>query len=163
MLFPGCWKNTSKKKKIMAVNKVILIGNVGRDPEVRYLENNRVVANFSLATKEFYRDRSGNRQELTEWHNIELWDDLARTAEKYVVKGKLLYIEGKIRTNTWTDKESGQERSSKNIRANVMTFLSTGGHAQQQATHEPKTESRPAENLSGPNSIQEQDTDDLPF
>ncbi|TNE80364.1 MAG: single-stranded DNA-binding protein [Bacteroidetes bacterium] len=142
----------------MSVNKVILIGNVGRDPEVRHLENQRVVANFSLATKEYYRDRSGNRQELTEWHNIEMWDDLARTAEKYVVKGKLLYLEGKIRTNSWTDKESGQERSNKIIRANVMTFLNTGG-----GSGESRSENKEGNPYQESQSDMNSDTDDLPF
>ena len=112
---------------LMSVNKVILIGNVGRDPEVRHLEGNRTVANFSLATRETYRDRNGNRQELTEWHSIELWVDLAKSAERFVKKGKLIYLEGKIRTNSWTDRETGAERSNKIIRCNVMTFLNTGG------------------------------------
>lgn len=143
----------------MSVNKVILIGNVGRDPEVRHLDNQRVVANFSLATKEYYRDKSGNRQELTEWHNIEMWDDLAKTAEKYVVKGKLLYLEGKIRTNSWTDKETGQERSNKIIRANVMTFLNTGQGGSGESKVEHKEGNAYSENQSEMNS----DTDDLPF
>jgi single-strand DNA-binding protein len=120
----------------MSVNKVILVGNVGRDPEVRHLENERVVANFSLATRESYRDKQGQRQELTEWHTIELWDELARSAEKYVKKGKLIYLEGKIRTNTWTEKETGQERSAKIIRCNVMTFLTTGGHGGSKEGHD---------------------------
>lgn len=141
----------------MSVNKVILVGNVGRDPEVRRLESNRVVANFSLATKESYRDKQGNRQELTEWHTIEMWDDLALTAEKYVTKGKLIYLEGKIRTNTWTDKETGLERSTKIIRCNVMTFLNTGsGSAQREGN-----ESSVKENSSSNNA--DRDEDDLPF
>lgn len=122
----------------MSVNKVILIGNVGRDPEVRHLEGNRTVANFSLATRETYRDRNGNRQELTEWHTIELWDDLAKSAERYVKKGKLVYLEGKIRTNTWTDKETGAERSNKIIRCNVMTFLNSASpqNGSKESSHE---------------------------
>lgn len=144
----------------MSVNKVILVGNVGRDPEVRYLENNRVVANFSLATKETYRDRQGQRQELTEWHAIELWDDLAKTAEKFVKKGKLLYLEGKIRTNTWTDKESGQERSNKIVRANVMTFINTGsgtGNSGQKSDTDQGSNDNPG------GSGEMVDGDDLPF
>ena len=135
---------------------MIFVGNVGRDPEVRHLENDRVVANFSLATRETYRDKQGQRQELTEWHTIELWDDLARTAEKYVKKGKLIYLEGKIRTNNWTDKETGQERSSKIIRCNVMTFLNTGtGGGREGADH--SGHDAPAMNHS------EESGDDLPF
>ncbi len=141
----------------MSVNKVILIGNVGRDPEIRRLDNNRVVANFSLATKESYRDKAGIRQELTEWHTIEMWDELALTAEKYVNKGKLIYLEGKIRTNTWTDKESGLERSTKIIRCNVMTFLNAGsGSASKEASGQ-----MPKDNSSSNN--EQVDEDDLPF
>ncbi len=113
----------------MSVNKVILVGNVGRDPEVKYLDNNKVVAKLAIATNESYRDRNGNVVDQTEWHNIEMWDDLAKLAEKYVKKGKLLYIEGKIRTNKWTDRETNQERQSKFVRATAMNFLgsSSGG------------------------------------
>lgn len=107
----------------MSVNKVILVGNVGKDPEVKYLDNNKVVAKLTLATNESYRDRSGQTVDQTEWHNIEMWDDLAKLAEKYVKKGKLLYIEGKIRTNKWTDRDTNQERQSKFIRATTMNFL----------------------------------------
>jgi single-strand DNA-binding protein len=111
----------------MSVNKVILVGNVGRDPEVKYIDANKVVARLAIATNESYRDRNGNLVDQTEWHNVELWDDLARLAEKYVKKGKMLYIEGKLRTNKWTDKETNQERQSKFIRATQMTFLGGTG------------------------------------
>ena len=89
----------------MAVNKVILVGNVGKDPEVRYVESNVAVANFPLATSERgYTSRSGAQvPERTEWHNIVLWRGLAEVAEKYVKKGTQLYIEGKLRTRSWTD------------------------------------------------------------
>lgn len=115
----------------MSVNKVILIGNVGKDPEVRYLDGNKVVAKFSLATSERYKDRNGNNVDQTEWHNIEMWDEMAKLAEKYVKKGKSLYIEGKIKTEKWTDKETNQERQSKTIRATQMTFLSSGNSENQ--------------------------------
>ena len=82
----------------MSVNKVILIGNLGSDPEVRYLEKDRVVANVSLATSESYTDKQGNRVSQTEWHRLELWDGLAKIAEKYLTKGKQVYVEGKIKT-----------------------------------------------------------------
>jgi len=88
------------------VNKVILIGNLGKDPEVRHLENGTAVANFSLATSESYKDRtSGERKTITEWHNIVAWRGLAEVAEKYLKKGDPLYIEGKIRTRQWEDKD----------------------------------------------------------
>ena len=106
----------------MSVNKVILLGNLGRDPDVRYLDNNRVVATFPLATNEVYVDRKGNRIRQTEWHNIELWDSLARIAEKYLKKGYTIYLEGKIRTDQWVDKE-GVSRSQKKIRGINITIV----------------------------------------
>ena len=106
----------------MSVNKVILLGNLGRDPDVRYLDNNRVVATFPLATNEVYIDRKGNKIRQTEWHNIELWDSLAKIAEKYLHKGYTIYLEGKIRTDQWVDKE-GVNRSQKKIRGINITIV----------------------------------------
>ncbi len=104
------------------VNKVILIGNLGADPEVRYLEGGSVVANFNIATTETYTNKNGERVDQTEWHRIELWEGLAKTAEKYLKKGSQVYIEGRLRTENWTDKE-GQPRSRVSIRGNGMTML----------------------------------------
>ena len=87
------------------VNKVILVGNLGKDPEVRHLEGGAAVANFPLATTETYKDKNGNRNEQTEWHNIVVWRGLAEVAEKYLKKGMTIYIEGKLRTRSWDDKE----------------------------------------------------------
>ena len=87
------------------VNKVILIGNLGKDPEVRYLDGGGVVAKFSLATTESYKNKDGVKQEQTEWHNIVLWRGLAEVAEKFLKKGMSVYIEGKIRSRSWDDKE----------------------------------------------------------
>ena len=87
----------------MSVNKVILVGNVGKDPEVRHLEGGTTVARFPLATNETYTDKSGKKVTQTEWHNIVVWRGLAEIAEKYVRKGTQLYIEGKIRTRSWED------------------------------------------------------------
>ncbi len=106
----------------MSVNKVILIGHLGKDPEVRYLEHNKVVANFTLATSETFTNKSGEKQTETEWHQIELWDNLARVAEKYLKKGAQVFIEGRIKTERWTDKE-GNEKSGKKIRATSLTLL----------------------------------------
>ena len=103
------------------VNKVILVGNVGKDPEVRYLENNVAVARFSLATTETFKNKEGQKVDQTEWHNIVLWRGLAEIAEKYVRKGKMLYIEGKIRTRSY-----GEENAKKYITeivADSMTML----------------------------------------
>ena len=87
------------------VNKVILVGNLGKDPEVRYLDNGVAVANFSLATTENYKNKAGERVSQTEWHNIVLWRGLAEVAEKYLKKGASVYIEGKIKTRKWEDKD----------------------------------------------------------
>lgn len=92
------------------VNKVILIGNLGRDPEIRYLEGNIARLNFSLATTEVHKDRNGNRTEHTEWHNVVLWRALAENGEKLLKKGSQVYIEGKLQTRQWVDKE-GAKRS----------------------------------------------------
>lgn len=108
----------------MSVNKVILLGNLGKDPEVRYLEQNRIVAKFTLATSETFTNRQGERQIETEWHNIEVWDNLASIVEKYLKKGNQLYLEGKIRTERWTDKE-GHEHTIKKIKATSLTLLSS--------------------------------------
>lgn len=105
-----------------SVNKVILVGNLGKDPEVRHLEGGVAVARFSLATSESFKDKSGQKQERTEWHNIVLWRGLAEVAEKYLRKGQSVYIEGKIRSNNYQDKE-GVQRYSTEIVADNMTML----------------------------------------
>ncbi|MDA9808176.1 single-stranded DNA-binding protein [Flavobacteriales bacterium] len=104
------------------VNKVILIGNLGKDPEVRYLDNGVAVANFSLATTENYKNKEGERVSQTEWHNIVLWRGLAEVAEKWLKKGSSVYVEGKIRTRKWEDKD-GNTRYSTEILGDNMTML----------------------------------------
>lgn len=104
------------------VNKVILIGNLGKDPEVRYLDNGVAVANFSLATTENYKNKEGVRVSQTEWHNIVLWRGLAEVAEKWLKKGSSVYVEGKIRTRKWEDKD-GNTRYSTEILGDNMTML----------------------------------------
>lgn len=106
----------------MSVNKVILVGHLGKDPEVRYLDQNKVVATFTLATSEVFTNKNGERQTETEWHQIEMWDSLAKIAEKYLKKGSQVYIEGKIKTEHWKDKE-GHERQTKKIKAVSLTLL----------------------------------------
>ena len=106
----------------MSVNKVILVGNVGKDPETRYLEGGTVVSRFPLATSEVYRNRDGEKVTNTEWHNIVLWRGLAEVAEKYVRKGSQLYIEGRIRNRSYTDKE-GNTRYTTDIIGDNMQML----------------------------------------
>ena len=105
------------------INKVILIGNLGRDPEIRYTPNSVAVCSFSIATSETYKDKnSGERITQTEWHNIVLWRGLAETSEKYLRKGSKVYIEGKLKTRKWDDKQ-GITRYSTEIVADVMQML----------------------------------------
>lgn len=104
------------------VNKVILIGNLGKDPEVRYLEGGIAVANFPMATTETFRDKNGNKNEQTEWHQIVLWRKLAEVAEKFLKKGMMVYIEGKIRSRSWEDKD-GNKRYTTEIFGDTLTIL----------------------------------------
>ena len=107
------------------VNKVILVGRLGKDPEVRHLENGATVANFSIATSETYKDRqTGERREQTEWHNVVLWRGLAEVAEKYVKKGDMIYIEGKLRTRSW--EKDGITRYTTEVVGDNMTMLGGG-------------------------------------
>jgi single-strand DNA-binding protein len=112
----------------MSVNKVILVGRLGRDPETRYTGSGQAVANFSVATDESYKDRNGERQKRTEWHRITAWGKLAEICQQYLKKGTMVYIEGRIQSREWQDKE-GQKRTSFDIVANTMKMLSSRGDA----------------------------------
>ncbi len=111
---------------MQGVNKVILIGNLGADPEIRHLPSGATVANFNIATTEAYTNNKGERVKQTEWHRIELWEGLAKIAEQYLRKGSPVYIEGKIRTDSWQDKD-GNSKSLTKIRGINMTLLSSRG------------------------------------
>jgi single-strand DNA-binding protein len=106
-----------------SVNKVILVGNVGKDPEVKYSPSGTPVAKFSLATNEKYKDRSDEWQERTEWHNIVAWQRLAEIVGEYVKKGAKLYIEGKLQTSSWEDRESGAKKYRTEIVARDLVLL----------------------------------------
>ena len=112
----------------MSVNKVILVGRLGRDPETRYTGGGQAVANFSLATDETYKDRNGERQKRTEWHRITAWGKLAEICQQYLKKGTMVYVEGRIQSREWQDKE-GQKRTSYDIVANTMKMLSSRADA----------------------------------
>ncbi|MFA6352212.1 MAG: single-stranded DNA-binding protein [Bacteroidales bacterium] len=103
----------------MSVNKVILVGNVGKDPEIRHLENNLVLARFSLATSETYKNRNGEMVTNTEWHNIVAWRQLAELAERFIRKGRQLYVEGKITTRQWDDKEGNKRYTTEIVADNI--------------------------------------------
>ncbi len=136
------------------VNKVNLVGNLGKDPEVRYLDGGTAVANFTLATSETYKDKGGNRIEQTEWHNVVVWRGLAEIAEKYLRKGSMVYIEGKLRTRPWEDKD-GVKRYTTEIIADNMTML---GGKRDENTSTPTPPPTPTQNIPSP-----KDADDLPF
>ncbi len=108
------------------LNKVMLIGNLGKDPEVKYLDNNVARAKFSLATTETYKDKSGNQVSQTEWHNVVLWRGLAEVAEKYLKKGQKVYIEGRIKTRSWED-DSNNKRYTTEILGDSMIMLDKKG------------------------------------
>ena len=108
----------------MSVNKAILIGHLGKDTEVRYMPSGEAVANVTLATSETWKDKSGVKQEKTEWHNIVFFKRLAEIVGEYLKKGSLIYVEGRITTEKWTDKE-GKDRYTTKIVANEMKMLSS--------------------------------------
>jgi single-strand DNA-binding protein len=151
------------------VNKVILLGNLGADPEVKYLEGDKAVAKIRLATTESYKDRSGNKVDQTEWHDLEMWDQQAKIAEQYLKKGSQIYVEGKIKTDTWQD-EQGQNRYRTKIRVISFTMLGGrpegmgAGQAQASPSSAPKpTPSPVAASNSGPDLLMDNSDDDLPF
>ncbi len=135
------------------VNKVILIGNLGKDPEVKHLENGSTVARFSLATTETYKDKEGNRIKQTEWHNIVVWRGLADIAEKYLNKGSQIFVEGKIKTRSWEDKE-GIKRYTTEIVGDNFTILGSKRDSDSETPPPPADESH---------DNNPQPADDLPF
>jgi len=154
----------------MSVNKVILVGRLGRDPETRYTGGGQAVANFSVATDETYRDRNGERQKHTEWHRITVWGKQAEIAQQYLKKGSLVYVEGRIRSREWNDKE-GQKRTSFEIVANNFRMLGgrgeagmgAGAVAPAGAATETESFSQAGEEQQAPSSGPELSDEDIPF
>lgn len=146
-----------------SVNKVILIGNLGKDPELKYLPSGRAVAEFSIATSENWKDKDGNRQEKTEWHNIVLWGRTAEVAKEYLSKGSSVYIEGRLQTRSWDDKD-GKKQYKTEIVGDRMQML---GSRRDASSSGPADQGQPQEALApggsdsqnGPSSSD----DDLPF
>lgn len=136
------------------INKVILIGNLGKDPELRYTPSGTAVASFSLATSEKWKDREGNMQDKTEWHNIVVWGRQAEIAKEYLAKGRQVYIEGRIQTRSWDDKD-GNKRYTTEIIAQRLNFLGSRDQGGGAAPDVPP-EAPP------PNELGAED-DDLPF
>ena len=147
------------------VNKVILIGNVGAEPEIRYLEGGTAVANLRLATTESYKNKKGEKVDQTEWHNIVLWRGLAEIVEKYVHKGMRLYLEGRIRTRSWDD-QNGAKRYTTEIWADNMQMLSFKQDNGDDGSAPSRGYNAPASSTGSPapsaaSSVP--DEDDLPF
>ena len=145
------------------VNKVIIVGRLGKDPEVRHLENGASVANFPVATSEVYKDRNtGERKEQTEWHNVVLWRGLADVAEKYLNKGDMVYIEGKLRTRSW--EKDGITRYTTEIVGDNMTMLSPkSGSEGSGMTSTPGNQQSSASSSQAADITIEDESDDLPF
>lgn len=148
------------------INKVILVGNLGKDPEVRYLEGGTAVANFPIATSETYKDRtSGEKKTNTEWHNIVLWRGLAEIAEKYLKKGSQIYLEGKLRTRQWQDKDGNNRYTTEIIGDNIQMLGrkdENGSTNPEQSSYQSLTK---IEDSAQTHKIEKLDdkVDDLPF
>jgi single-strand DNA-binding protein len=154
----------------MSVNKVILVGRLGRDPETRYTGGGQAVANFSVATDETYKDKNGERQKRTEWHKIVVWGKQAEIAQQYLKKGSLLFIEGRIQSREWQDKE-GQKRTSFEIVATNFRMLGgrgdsaagTGASFGAGSRGEEHDQSGAGDDLGGGGSGPEISDEDIPF
>lgn len=143
----------------MSVNKVILVGYVGIDPEIRYLDSGTPVCNFRMATSEVYKNKSGEKVTSTEWHNIVLWRGLAEIAEKFIKKGTQIYIEGRIRTRSWDDKD-GNKRYTTEIVGDNLQML--GKRTDESPVPQDQEEIKSSDNKE--NIDQEiEEADDLPF
>jgi len=150
-----------------SVNKVILIGRLGKDPEVKYTPSGAPVAKFSLATDEVFKDRSGEQQKRTEWHNIVAWNKLAEICGEYLTKGKLVYIEGSIRSRQWED-QAGNKRTAYDIVAGRMQMLGSKADSDRvaaAAAAAPSAERAPVEKppASEPPAEPEITDEDVPF
>ena len=142
------------------VNKAIIVGNLGRDPEMRATQSGTQVANFTVATSRAYNDSSGQKQEETEWHRVVAFGRLAEICGQYLHKGKQVYIEGRIQTRSWEDKESGQKRYTTEIVANEMQMLGRAGEGGGGNLGGGKEMAAPA---GGPAPAGPSEDDDLPF
>lgn len=144
------------------LNKVILIGRLGKDPETRFMPNDEAVCNFSVATSEAWNDRNGQRVERTEWHNITMYRKLAEIAGQYLKKGSQVYLEGKIQSRKYTDK-NGAERTAYDIIANEMKMLGGSGNDGQQAQSAQAETPTPPRRQATPATPVEDIDDDVPF
>jgi len=149
-----------------SVNKVILVGHLGADPELKYTPNNRPVCRLSLATNEVWKDKSGEKQERTEWHRVNVWGEQAESCAKFLSKGRMVYVEGRLQTRSWGDKD-GKKRYSTEIVAERVLFLGGGaesgggaGGRRTSGKHGWGEEAPPVDNEGGPPQAGD---DDIPF
>ena len=152
------------------LNKVMLIGNLGRDPEVRSTPSGQPVASFTLATNRRWRDKSGAKQEQTEWHNIVVWGRQAEIAGQYLTKGKQIYVEGRLQTRSWEDRQSGEKRYRTEIVCDNFQMLGGGRGGGGGGDFEPAGQSHPAESgydeapaYGGAGAGGAAEDDDIPF
>ena len=138
-----------------SVNKAIIVGNLGRDPEVRYTQAGQAVCNFSVATNERWRDKSGNDQEQTEWHRVVTWGKLAEICGEHLAKGRTVYVEGRLQTREWTDKQ-GEKKFSTEVVARDVQFLDRGGR-------QGGADRGPPDDDLGPPPRPDEDGSDVPF
>ena len=146
------------------LNKVMLIGRLGKDPEIRYTQSGSAVANFSLATDEYWTDAQGQRQQRTEWHNIVVWNKLADLAQNYLKQGSQVYVEGRLQTRSWDDAQTGQKRYRTEVVASTLQFLDSGPtdsgagyyanepQSQTASQHDPSNSNQPS---AGKNTVAE--------
>lgn len=127
-----------------SLNKCMLIGHLGRDPEIRYTQGGDAVANFSIATSETWKDKGGKKQERTEWHNLVAYRHLAEIIGQYVRKGAQVYIEGKLQTRKWQDKQTGGDRYITEIVCDQLLMLGRNGERQEPGQHQQQPAQRPA-------------------
>lgn len=152
----------------MSVNKVILVGRLGKDPETRYMTNGEAVTNVTLATSENWKDKSGEKQERTEWHNLVFYRRLAEIAGEYLKKGAQIYVEGRIQTRKWQDKESGKDRYITEIIVNEMQMLGSksggaGSFEVVEGQPAPARNTAPAKTAPAAKSGFDNFDDDIPF
>jgi single-strand DNA-binding protein len=145
-----------------SLNKVMLIGNLGKDPEIRYTQDGSPVASFSLATSENWTDKSGNRQEHTEWHNIVAWTKLADLCKRYLSKGRQVYVEGRLRTREWNDKDGNKRRTTEVI-ASQMVLLGARPQAEGGASYPAPLQKSPAESIDQSFNEAGITDEDIPF
>jgi len=150
------------------VNKVILVGNLGRDPELRSTPSGQQVASFSLATNRKWKDRDGNRQEQTEWHNIVCWGRQAEIAGQYLTKGRQIFVEGRIQTQSWEDRQSGEKKYRTEIVCENFQMLGQRGDQPESGGYRPEEQSSPpppsdSGGTAPSDSGSTPDDDDIPF